>query len=132
MPTYRWTIPDRLIPVVKDEIATIPDRVTTYLTNKGLVVDGVTVQNRVTIEGGGDVTYLEGPFLRVEADADPSSFLDTIDVQPTPRPNLTAIKALLATVDAGTTPTNAATLAAVVALCRAFMVGRGSGNGSLL
>lgn len=126
MPTYRWTVPPRLLPAIADDPSSVPERVTAYLAANGLTVSGVSIENRVTIESFEGFQYLDGPFLRVAASADPSALLDAVDLPIPAKPNLTAIKSFLATVDAGNTPTNAATLAAVVALCRAFMSGRGS------
>jgi len=76
---FKWTIPPAIADAMKADPSGVPDRVTQFLTGKGYTVNGVTVRNRDTLstpEGG--VTYIDGPFLVVDADRDPRSDLSTV------------------------------------------------------
>lgn len=126
MKSYQWTVPERLIEAVKNDVASVPDRVQKYLINQGLQVEGVTVLNRIRVESiSGDFTYIDGPFLRVEADRDPAPELNAITLDPpAPNPNRVVIRNFLQAVDQGVQPTQAATINVVIAIARLIENGR--------
>jgi hypothetical protein len=119
-----WTVPSRLSAYAQQFPAMFPERVETYLKANGVNVVGVSLLNRIRLESGDDAQYVNGPFLRVESDVNPTALLDAIPTPdpPAPKTNLdgpmTTVNQYLDKVNAGGTPTQSDNVAATTALCR--------------
>jgi hypothetical protein len=123
-----WTVPSRLSSFLQQYPALFPDRVHKYLEANGVVVEGVSVIYRMRIETPDGWQYVEGPFLRVSSDVDPTALLDASPTPDPPTPKadvggpLNVLNLYLDKVNSGGTVSQADILACTTAMARIVRV----------
>lgn len=117
METYRITIPEGKEALVDDP--ELPGRIQSYLQGFDLTIDGVSIERFMEGETEEEGRFvIPGPFVRIEADSDPTSHMADFIWDTPVDPDIETLESFVAMVSSDVRPSDDAILDVVGAMAR--------------